>query len=59
MLTSNELIETIESLEDTGIDLSFEVVMLQFTHRLRPDVPITIYLGGDPEYRDELMGGMN
>lgn len=39
----------IEDLEDNGLDLSFEVVMLQLRHKLRPDVPITIYIGGDWE----------
>lgn len=47
MLTATELLSTIESLEDSGIDLAFEEVMLQVTHKLRPDVPITIYIGGN------------
>ena len=56
MITTNELLATIETLEDTGIDLTFEVVMLQMKHRLRPDVPITIYIGGNPEYREDMIG---
>lgn len=55
MLTSKELLETIEAIEDSGIDLTFEVVMLQVVHRLRPDVPITIYIGGNPEYRGDVI----
>lgn len=54
MLSKDELLETIETLEDTGIDLSFEIVMLQFRSKLRSDVPITIYIGGNPEYREEM-----
>lgn len=46
MLTSVELLSMIESLEDEGIDLEFNEVMMQITHKLRPDVPITIYIGG-------------
>jgi len=47
MLTANELIDMINSLEDNNIDLVFEEVMLQIVHKQRPDVPITLYIGGN------------
>lgn len=59
MLTSNELLSIIEDMEDNGLDLSFEVVMLQLRHRLRPDVPITIYIGGDGEYDEDMHGDLH
>ena len=49
MITTKELIEYIENLEDNGVDLMFNEVMLQVVHKDRPDVPITIYIGGNWE----------
>ena len=49
MITSTELIEYIENLEDNGVDLMFNEVMLQVVHKDSPDVPITIYIGGNWE----------
>lgn len=49
MITTKELIEYIENLEDNGVDLMFNEVMLQVVHKDKPDVPITIYIGGNWE----------
>lgn len=49
MFNANELLHIIESIEDNGLDLQFNEVMLSFVHPLRPDVPITLYIGGSWE----------
>lgn len=49
MITSTELIEMINELETNGEDLVFQEIMLQVVHKQRPDVPITIYIGGNWE----------
>ena len=56
MITTKELIEYIENLEDNGVDLMFNEVMLQVVHKDRPDIPITIYIGGNWEDQVGLTG---
>lgn len=49
MFNATELLHIIESIEDEGCDLAYNEVMMSITHPLRPDVPITIYIGGSWE----------
>lgn len=39
----------INELETNGVDLVFQEIMLQVVHKQRPDIPITIYIGGNWE----------